>query len=218
MKRKQIIPHCILMLLFFANTFLYHRANDIYSILCSSMYYVFLYTPIFLYRISEDVKETFNELLLLRVGKRCRNTCRYVGRIIRDSVIYSVEFTVLLVVVMYLANGMDDFRFGVFVLAVNLIGWCFIGCVYYFTFSFLNRVMAVLLTWGICVVMAFSDGVLFQMGKYIYNIFSVMILAENDTMESKAMQMITAAVISLFILCVTVVLQRRKDVIGRENV
>ncbi len=218
MKRKQIIPYSILILLFLANTFLYHRANDIYSILCSSMYYLFLYTPIYLYIISEDVKETFNELLLLRVGKRCRNTCHYVRKIIWDSVIYSVEFTVLLAVVMYIANRRNLSGFVVLVLAVNIVGWCFIGCVYYFIFSFLNRVMAVLLTWGICVVMAFSDGVFFQMGRYIYNIFSVMILAENDKMGNKVMQMITAAVISLSVLSVTVVLQKRKDLIGKENI
>ncbi len=221
MIRKKTIPYILLITLFLANAFLYHKSENIYTIICSSLYYLFLYTPIYLYIISEDVKETFNELLLIRVGKKSKNTFHYIKKIFFTSLIYSLVLSGMLAAIMRICDYANEnfIIFIMIVLFINLVGWYFIGSVYFLLFSFWSRMAALLLTWGYCIVMGLSNGVLFRMGKYIYNIFSVMLIKEaGGKYENKLLHGLIAAMVSLLISIITIVVQKRNDVFRKEIV
>ena len=123
----------MLITLLLINAFLYHEAENIYTIICSSLYYLFLYTPIYLYIVSEDVKETFHELILIRIGKKHKNTFKYLKRIFFDSLIFSVVFSGVLAVIMYISDSAkkDLMLFIMIVLFVNLAGTLLEVCIFF---------------------------------------------------------------------------------------
>lgn len=220
MRKKYILFHVMLILLMTVSALLYREEKEIYLSICSSLYYVFLYTPIFLFLISEAVKETFYEPLLLRVGNKGRNALEYIKKIFLLSLLFSSVFSLTLLVVLGMMNQNNGHLTGVIVTVwgANVTGWFFIGSVYFFLFSFWNRLLVLVLTWGYCIVMAISHGVLFQIGKYIFDVFSVMIIEDFKILDKKRISQILMTVIaSIFINIATIIVQKRSDVISSRR-
>lgn len=219
MKRIKYVPYVLLGVFIIFLTIFYHREDDIYAVIGSSLYYMLIYTPIYLYIVSCEVKETFCEMIILRRASKIKNTYHYIKRIIKVSVLYSITFSITVLVSLCVLKQMDHiFPFIGIVFVANMVGWSFIGSVYYLVFSLKNQVMALIITWTYCVFMALSNGVLFRLGKYIYNVFNVMMMSDGTHYEEKLLKMLLTVILTYLIFGMILLLHKKHDVLRKEIV
>lgn len=214
--KRIILPYIILILTLLTLIFIYRHENNLYPTLCSSLYYVFIYTPIYLYAVSRCVSDVYEELFLLRIGSRFKNSIYFLLRIIMVSIIFGGTQSLIIIMINVIKGNIQNYGFLWSLLNVlgTIVGWIIVGSIFAVCKSLLKTTISILITWLFFVGTGLSTSVLFGLGRYIYNIYSIMLNDERFDFNNWLCKTFEGILIIFVLGIVTFYLQKRKDILS----
>lgn len=162
-------------------TLLYHSSDEIYSIVCSSIYMAVFYVPIFLYSIQDATTFSFVSVIVLRKKGKISIARENLYKINFIAFFYAFIFLVVYQVIGLKTNDIynrSEMMFSVFI--IQYAGWFFIGTFYYLIFVICKKkAVSFFVSWTVVCFNIFSSSVLFHPGKKIYNIYKNMFVFQE---------------------------------------
>lgn len=222
MKKRICIVYSILAFVFCSVFFLYYEKDDVHSIVYSSVYYVFLYTPLYLFLISKGLEDYFRSVMILRFKSGRRNAVHYMKKMILHTVFFSLCFFLCMILLDMSKKGIPsllELKFSVAMLFLQICGWTVIGFAQYLCYLFSkNLSISMMVIWFICGIMGLSESVLFRLKQYIYNIFLTMMILDQEIITKEIIRKMFQNIgIAIGIGFVIIWYQKKMDIIeGRK--